>query len=137
MHLTIKSRINRVDLARYLILYKYGGFFIDLDMECLKPLDRFTQFGGLIVAKMSDNDTQSYAEHNIPNSWMASTKGHPLLEDILTSLSNRYEKDTSVESTTGSIFLYREINKYQTRQINEHTSSLVADDIIFLDAGIL
>ena len=29
----------KIDFGRYLILKKYGGIYIDLDMECLKPID--------------------------------------------------------------------------------------------------
>lgn len=31
--------IQKVDLARYIILYHYGGCYIDMDVECLKPID--------------------------------------------------------------------------------------------------
>ncbi|MBC9913415.1 glycosyltransferase family 32 protein [Chitinophaga varians] len=33
------TNIQRVDAVRYFALYKYGGFFIDLDFECLARLD--------------------------------------------------------------------------------------------------
>lgn len=32
--------IQRADLFRYLIIYHYGGLYADIDMECLRPLDR-------------------------------------------------------------------------------------------------
>ena len=30
--------IEKVDVFRYLILYKYGGVYVDMDCECLKPI---------------------------------------------------------------------------------------------------
>ena len=31
--------IQKVDFARYIILNHYGGCYIDMDVECLKPID--------------------------------------------------------------------------------------------------
>ena len=31
--------IQRVDVARYFILHKFGGMYIDLDITCLEPFD--------------------------------------------------------------------------------------------------
>jgi inositol phosphorylceramide mannosyltransferase catalytic subunit len=31
--------VQRWDAIRYLILFKFGGFYADLDYECLEPLD--------------------------------------------------------------------------------------------------
>jgi hypothetical protein len=33
-----KSQICRIDLARYLILQRFGGLYVDLDFECLRPI---------------------------------------------------------------------------------------------------
>lgn len=30
--------IEKVDIFRYLVLHKYGGIYIDMDCECLKPI---------------------------------------------------------------------------------------------------
>jgi mannosyltransferase OCH1-like enzyme len=32
--------VQRWDAIRYMILYKYGGVYADLDTECLKPIDK-------------------------------------------------------------------------------------------------
>ncbi len=34
--------LNRADVMRYFVLYKYGGIYLDLDMECVKPIDSWT-----------------------------------------------------------------------------------------------
>jgi len=33
------EHIMRVDAVRYFILYHYGGVYVDLDFECVKPLE--------------------------------------------------------------------------------------------------
>tara|TARA_R110002153_G_scaffold1086_1_gene5093 strand:- start:1159 stop:1749 length:591 start_codon:yes stop_codon:yes gene_type:complete len=32
------SKFYKIDFGRYLILKKYGGMYLDLDMECIRPL---------------------------------------------------------------------------------------------------
>lgn len=36
-----KNRATQADMARYEILYKIGGLYVDTDTECLKPFDIF------------------------------------------------------------------------------------------------
>ncbi|MEM8995611.1 MAG: glycosyltransferase, partial [Acidobacteriota bacterium] len=31
--------VERADAARYFVIYTHGGVYLDLDMECLRPLD--------------------------------------------------------------------------------------------------
>jgi mannosyltransferase OCH1-like enzyme len=31
--------IEKIDMFRYLVLYHYGGVYVDMDCECLKPID--------------------------------------------------------------------------------------------------
>ncbi len=36
------SILNKSDVMRYFVLYKYGGVYMDLDMESLRPMDNWT-----------------------------------------------------------------------------------------------
>ncbi|HVY55618.1 MAG TPA: glycosyltransferase, partial [Thermodesulfobacteriota bacterium] len=38
------SVIQRTDMFRVIIVYGEGGFYLDLDMECLAPLDGLSEF---------------------------------------------------------------------------------------------
>ena len=38
-YITITEILTRVDFARLLIIYHFGGVYADLDMECLQPID--------------------------------------------------------------------------------------------------
>ena len=43
--------IQRVDAARYFILFHFGGIYLDLDVECRKPLDAVRlHFGAILPA---------------------------------------------------------------------------------------
>lgn len=39
-----KYPIQRADSLRYMVLYKYGGIFLDLDLHCRRPLDPLRRF---------------------------------------------------------------------------------------------
>src|SRR5947209_3295412 len=37
---TLKFHIEKCDFARYALLFVYGGLYVDLDFQCLKPLHK-------------------------------------------------------------------------------------------------
>jgi mannosyltransferase OCH1-like enzyme len=52
---------QKVDFARYIILYQYGGIYLDMDVKVIKPLDYFTTLGyNLIVSKAHMNILESF-----------------------------------------------------------------------------
>ena len=62
------------DYARLYVLYKYGGIYMDTDVEVIKPLDRF-----LKLKAFSGFEN----ERDIPTGIMACEKSHPLFEELL------------------------------------------------------
>ncbi len=63
------AEIYRADAVRYFYLYKNGGFYIDMDTECLSPLDKFAGFEGILLGRMGPNPDFA---HSVPNAIMAS-----------------------------------------------------------------
>lgn len=86
---------------------KIGGFFFDLDMECLTPLDPFVS-SGIILSRLSDDPKIGFPEHIAPNSWLGSAPGHPFWLFLLQKMVSQYldGKSVQVESIGGSIFLH-------------------------------
>ena len=41
--------ISRADVMRYVLMHDFGGFYVDLDVKCFKPLDVFTYLAHSIV----------------------------------------------------------------------------------------
>ncbi len=62
--------IQRVDAAKYFILYTHGGVYADLDCECLKPVEALIEGGGAVVGRTRDRV--------IEGAFFASPPGHPL-----------------------------------------------------------
>lgn len=106
--------VQRWDAIRYMILYKYGGFYADLDTECLEPLD------GLLVDKVccfgeepAENSAAFLLDRIVGNAIMASIPGHVVFLSILEAIENSLGKYKAhiVLNTTGPFMLTRLLNQ--------------------------
>jgi inositol phosphorylceramide mannosyltransferase catalytic subunit len=61
--------IFRADLIRFFFLYSFGGFYADLDAECLRPLEDLRNVSDVLLGRMGRN---KQFEQSIPNAIMAS-----------------------------------------------------------------
>ena len=41
--------VQKIDLAKYIIIYHYGGVYIDMDMDCVKDLTKLINPKNLII----------------------------------------------------------------------------------------
>jgi mannosyltransferase OCH1-like enzyme len=93
--------IQRRDAIRYFILYHYGGFYLDMDVECLKPIDNLLGDFKLVLSKLV----------GFSNAIMGSISGHPLWLKVFTELQKRQENSDNktmpyyVGYSTGPIML--------------------------------
>lgn len=44
--------IQKIDFAKYVILYYIGGIYIDMDMKCLKPIDSLMELPNIKIKKL-------------------------------------------------------------------------------------
>jgi mannosyltransferase OCH1-like enzyme len=86
------TTIKRVDVARYVVLDRHGGLYMDMDMTCLRPFGNMfndnddhgesftvaTQYSETNIAK----DPKKHTKQKYPNSFMVSKKNHPIFEII-------------------------------------------------------
>lgn len=115
LYLGLQTDIQRADMARYIILYYFGGVYSDLDMYNYNSLnDLFIQHTNyldtscilLVDLHHSLNDLIEFTESNIrskhfplqyqtpyarqlANFWMASTPKHPIIAETLRLLEER------------------------------------------------
>ena len=97
----------RADLWRYLILYKYGGIYLDIDAAILKPLDTLIQNSdsAIITREMYEG---------LFNQWiLIFRKGHPLLKEVITQCVENIKNKSSnnILHLTGSTVFTNVINK--------------------------
>lgn len=78
------------DYARLKILYDHGGFYMDTDVELLKPLDNF----------LEDYAVLGFENDNYVNSgqMLAAEAGHPILKEMMEQYRNIsfYHQDGSI-----------------------------------------
>ncbi|KAH8118969.1 hypothetical protein DFH11DRAFT_1562217, partial [Phellopilus nigrolimitatus] len=71
------QEIQRSNVIRYLILYKMGGIYLDLDIKCKAPLDFFTTVDWISPPGLPTG---------INNAFMAARPGHPFLKHAIANL---------------------------------------------------
>ncbi|MCX9158044.1 glycosyltransferase [Niveibacterium sp. 24ML] len=102
--------IERVDALRYMLLSAFGGIYVDLDVECLKPIDGLLAGHSAVTpVEPSSHGSAPGAQHFrqvLSTAFMASVPMHPLWGDVFAELLRSAGKDGSME-TTGPYMLTR------------------------------
>lgn len=106
--------IQRVDFVRAVYMIKYGGVYMDMDFEVLKPLD-----------SLFENDADLYFVRSgnvgtyLTNSLMASAPGHPFWRQYLKEMTEsvplwgNFSKHLTIMSSTGPLRLTWTVKKYK------------------------
>jgi inositol phosphorylceramide mannosyltransferase catalytic subunit len=102
--------IQRCDAFRYLVLYKYGGIYIDMDLWCKKSLTPLLKYD-LVLVKSANYDT-------ITNSFIIATQKNPFIKyciDNLEKHKNSYSifgKHIHIMNSTGPLFIDKMVKEY-------------------------
>ncbi|XP_045192088.2 uncharacterized protein LOC123548677 [Mercenaria mercenaria] len=98
--------VQRIDVAKYVILYHYGGWYIDLDISCKQSL-----FGLAEDMANTNKSVVMYAEENarVATDFFGITPRHPFMKSVLDALpsSNRWflSQHTTIMISTGPSFM--------------------------------
>ncbi|MDH3605103.1 MAG: glycosyltransferase, partial [Candidatus Tectomicrobia bacterium] len=76
-------RIQKCDAVRYFILHRYGGLYVDMDIENLKPVDDLVDARDLLLSENATGYT---------NAIMGSVPGHPLWPLVCETMVQRCER---------------------------------------------
>ena len=108
--------IQRVDAARYFILHKFGGMYIDLDITCLEPFDSIIKN----VSTQTDSILGATAPLGVTNSMLMSKAQHPFMEFTMRRLQvvNRWYvlPYWTIMLTTGPLFVWRNYLQYPCKE---------------------
>lgn len=80
---------ERSDIARYEILYQFGGVYLDIDFECIKSLKDFHYLYDFYTAIVPLDCCSSLA-----NGIIGSVPRHPILRECITSLHSNWNLKT-------------------------------------------
>lgn len=83
------QHIKRVDIARYFILYKYGGIYVDMDYMCLKNFYKKLKPGYVSVVESPYKKNEK-----VQNALMCSPPGHDFWKEvIIKGIERRHRKN--------------------------------------------
>jgi len=139
--LGLPGPIYRADFARNLYMYMFGGVYVDLDTDCLRPTDEAlapfripvvdatnttssdepaNHRGIAVFGRLGSDET---FQHSIPNAWMASSPRHPFFlvpmyttKDVVQkrkAILHRLGGIPSAEHITGPIALRESILRWK------------------------
>ena len=103
--------IQRCDAFRYLVLYKYGGIYIDMDIICKKSLKPLLKYD-LVLVKSGNYDT-------LTNSFIVSTKENPFIKYCIDNLikfkdsNSFFGKHLHIMNSTGPFFINTMAKEYK------------------------
>jgi len=126
------ANIQRVDAVRYFVLYKYGGVYVDLDIECLANITPLVEDAECVFGKEPDEHCRIHNKNVIiSNAFMASVPGHEFFGALCTELDTNkpvtdHPNDKILEST-GPFMLSRIFGEYSGKK----NIKLVEADLIY------
>lgn len=105
------KNIMRADVIRYLLMYKYGGVYLDLDYEFLEPFN----FGEHeVILPLERSIAYGDDRNQLGNCVFASVAGHQFWKDAIESLKQnppQISEYTEVVEATEPMFLNRIYNE--------------------------
>jgi FkbM family methyltransferase len=95
------SLAQKSDIARYEILLRFGGIYVDTDFECLRPFEDLLDGVGAFIG--TEDGT------HLTNALLGAAPGHPLLEALVDGLpaSIAARPNGPANQTTGPHFVTR------------------------------
>ncbi|KAK9866600.1 hypothetical protein WJX84_002232 [Apatococcus fuscideae] len=132
---SFQKPIIRADAARVFYMYHYGGVYVDLDFESLRPLDALLDAKDIALAQMG---TRNFS-HNVPNAFMASSRGHGFWNFCMRQMTIRctqarleaYEGDwwDHVEQAAGPAMLHASLQDWNATFGNP--IPLISPDLLY------
>jgi hypothetical protein len=110
------AEIYRADMVRPIYLFFLGGFYVDMDVECLRPFDRYAERGGILLGRMGNDP--DFPE-SIPNALMASeaSEGFWLLYLAQIVEASAQRVGQGPEAVTGPVVLKECVDLYVNEPI--------------------
>ncbi|XP_060560095.1 uncharacterized protein LOC132720117 isoform X2 [Ruditapes philippinarum] len=117
---SFNKSISKGDFLRYVVLYEFGGAYIDLDVEPLRPLDNVTRKYACVIP------TEPF-EHNVliydnqifmNNAIMFCRPKHPFFKQMVYQIKDTLKYDDTTDGT-GPGFVTRNFIRYNNIEEND------------------
>lgn len=104
------------DIARWEILYRFGGFYVDIDCEALQPLDDLLSYD--LVTGLQPFDS-GFVQLN--NALVGAHQFHPVIAETIISMRQTWNLFKGAPQKTGPVHFtrafYRMANRFGTRDL--------------------
>ncbi len=111
----LRRPAERADILRLELLHRHGGVYVDVDFECLRPLDPLLE------------DVDFFAGYRKPrrpnNAILGSVPGHPVLAQAIREIRPRTTYGPVDKKRTGPLFL--------RRLLREHPEVTIFEQAVF------
>lgn len=114
--------VQRWDAIRYLVLYQYGGLYVDMDYECMEPLDSLLHNATCCIGLEPKAHASTYAmSFIVGNALIASIPRHPFLKKVIDAVFSIKKECLPVSGmqvlkTTGPFMITRLYNSYPCKK---------------------
>ena len=96
--------VERADILRLEVLWKLGGVYVDIDMECLRPLDRLVENVDFFGTEIKPG--------RITNTVLGAAPRHPILDRALRDLRPQEAGARFDKASSGPLFLAAVVRHY-------------------------
>lgn len=127
--------IQKIDVAKYFILHYYGGVYIDLDINCIKPLDDIVDNNSFVLSEMNLSTVQRYLMKSasnqkvyINNHFIACEPNHKFWITLFSKLDENKSKGKHlshglyIAQSTGPLFISKMLGEYDSSDIKIYPS---------------
>jgi hypothetical protein len=121
--------IQRADALRYLLLHHFGGVYVDMDIECLRPIgELLAAQRAVVVPEPSAHAIERGEASYLSNAFFAAEPGHPALSALIRVLAN----DSAVAVT------HRDVSEMTgPHRFDRVCQAIGPKDVCVLDSGVV
>ena len=107
LYLGVAKPVQRADIARYLIMHRFGGLYADIDTECLASLDFLLGESRVVLSEEPREHWDIARLRAMPyllfNGTFASPAGHRFWDHVITVLKRQKNARKDVLESTGPL----------------------------------
>lgn len=99
-----KGHMTQCDFARYIIMFKHGGVYMDLDFKCVKNIGKLIEKRELLLFWEPKEHGEDYDHGVSPRlcvGFIGSSKGHPFWLEWMDEISNHFSFQKTIHFNTG------------------------------------
>jgi mannosyltransferase OCH1-like enzyme len=115
----IPEYCGKADIIRYELLHRYGGFAIDADAVCVKPLEDFLIKNDSFTCYENEQVRQGL----LAVGYMGATQGNELMGHMVNEISQKGDlSNAKAWIDVGNLFFAQMVEKYQYNKIKIYPS---------------